>query len=138
MHIVYLVKKTSWILWLLSISAALNIGLNLLLIPRLGILGAAVATLIAYAVLGILAVIISFRYLKFDLDFPFIAKSIVASVIMALAIWLLNPISITWVIISILLGVFVYFAIMFAFKGFDKKELALLKGLVSGSDSKGE
>jgi O-antigen/teichoic acid export membrane protein len=138
LYVLYLAKKTQLELILLSIGAALNIGLNLLLVPYLGIMGAAVATLAAFFVLGMLTVLVSFRYFKFDLSLPFIVKSILASVIMALAIWLLNPISITWVIISILLGVFVYFAIMFALKGFDKKELALLKGLVSGSDSKGE
>ena len=138
LYVLYLAKKTQLELILLSIGAALNIGLNVLLVPYLGIMGAAVATLAAFFVLGMLTVLVSFRYFKFDLSLPFIVKSILASVIMALAIWLLNPVSITWVIISILLGVFVYFAIMFAFKGFDKKELALLKGLVSGSDSKGE
>ena len=132
MNTLYLVKKTSWILWLLSISAALNIGLNLLLIPRLGILGAAVATLIAYAVLGILTLVVSFRYFKFDLGFSFIMKSILASAIMTLAIWLFNPVSITAVTISILLGMVIYFAMIFALKAFSKSELGMVKDLVSG------
>ena len=136
MNVLYLEKKTSWILWLFSISAALNIGLNLLLIPRLGILGAAVATLIAYAVLGILTVAVSFRYFKFDLGFSFIMKSILASAIMALAIWLLDPLSITWVIISIFLGVVIYSAIILALKGFSKNELSIVKDLVSAFNMK--
>lgn len=127
MNVLYLEKKTYWILWLLSISAALNIGLNLLLIPRLGILGAAVATLAAYFVLGMLTVLISFRYFKFDLSLPFIVKSVLSSAVMSTAIWLLGPVSITGVTISILLGVVIYFAIIFALKGFSKNELELIK-----------
>lgn len=130
-YINHLVKKTYWVARLLGISAVLNIGLNLLLIPRLGILGAAVATLIAYAVLGILTVVVSFRYFKFDLGFSFIMKSILASAVMALAIWLLNPLGITEVVISILLGIVIYFVIIFVLKGFNKKELNLLKDLMA-------
>ena len=132
LYVFHMMKKTYWIVRLLSISAALNIGLNLLLIPRLGILGAAVATLVAYAVLAILTVVISFRYFKFDLGFSSIMKSVLASAVMALVIWLLNPSSITKVIISILLGIVVYSAIIFALKGFNKNELSLLKDFISG------
>ena len=124
-------KKTYWVVRLLAISAILNIGLNLLLIPYLGILGAAVANLIAYLVLGILALLVSFRYLKFDIGLSFIAKSILASAIMALAVWWLNPLGITWVIISIFLGAIIYFTIIITLKGFSKNELNLLKDLVS-------
>ena len=130
-NIIFLVKKTYWELRLLVISAVVNIGLNLLLIPYLGILGAAVATLIAYLVLGILTLLVSFRYLKFDLGLSFMAKSILASAIMTLAIWLLNPLGIMGVTISIILGLAIYFAMMLALKGFSKNELSLLKELLS-------
>ena len=131
MNILYLAKKTSWILWLHIISAAVNIGLNLLLIPRLGILGAAVATLTAYFVLGMLTVLVSFRYFKFDLSFSFIIKSILASAVMALAIWLLSPSSVIYIAASILSGVIIYFAVIFVLKGFSKNEMKLLKDLIS-------
>ncbi|MEA3431784.1 MAG: flippase, partial [candidate division WOR-3 bacterium] len=132
LHVIYLVKKTCWVVRLLSVSAALNIGLNLLLIPRMGILGASMASLIAYAVLGVVTTVISLRYFKFDLGLPFIAKSVLASAVMALIIWLFNPLSITRVIISILLGAVIYSAIIFALKGFNKNELSMVKDFVSG------
>ena len=99
----------------------------------MGILGAAVATLIAYAVLGILTTVTSFRYFRFDIGLSFIAKSILASAIMAFAIWLFNPFGITKVIISIFLGAVIYSAIIFLLKGFNKNELSLLKKFVHGS-----
>jgi O-antigen/teichoic acid export membrane protein len=136
MYVLHLAKKTSWILCLLSISAAINIGLNLLLIPRLGILGAAVGTLTAYFVLGILTVLVSFRYFKFDLSFSFMIKSILASAVMAFAIWLLSPSSVIGIAVSILIGVVIYIAMIFALKGLGKNELNLLKDLVSGLNMK--
>lgn len=132
LHVFHLVKKTYLIVRLLGIAAALNIGLNLLLIPRMGILGAAVASLVAYAILAVLTLIFSSRYFAFSLDFSFIMKSVLASAIMAVAIWLLNPLGITEVIISILLGVVIYSGIIFALRGFSKNELRLLRDLVAG------
>lgn len=130
--IIHLVKKPYWTVALLSISSILNIGLNMLLIPRLGILGAAVATLISYGVLGILTVVVSFRHIKFNLDLPFLIKSVFASGVMALIINLLKPFGIFDCIISIVLGIVVYFGILFLFRGLNKKEVSLFKELVAG------
>ena len=47
----FLHKRTVTIMTLVVTAAALNVGLNLVLIPRVGILGAALATLLAYAAL---------------------------------------------------------------------------------------
>lgn len=126
-YIILLVKKTSWIVRLLGISAALNIGLNLVLIPHLGILGAAVATVIAYGVLGVLTLLISFRYLKFDISFRALLKSVFASIVMVVAIIFFDPIGLSQLIICVALGVAVYFGTIFLLKGFNKNELGLLK-----------
>lgn len=129
-YVIHLVKRTYWLFRLLSIAAALNIGLNLVLIPRLGILGAAVATLIAYGALGMLTLIVTRRYLKFDLSLPFILKSIFASAIMALCIWLINPQSMASVTISILLGILVYFAVLLTIKGLSRREITFFISFV--------
>jgi O-antigen/teichoic acid export membrane protein len=131
-QILLTVKGSSWIVRLLGISAALNIGLNLLLIPRLGILGAAWSALIAYGVLGILTLIISFRYLKFDLSPVSILKSILAAAVMALVIWLIHPSGVIMVVVSILLGIVVYSVMIMLLKGFNKNELVLFKDLIPG------
>jgi O-antigen/teichoic acid export membrane protein len=47
----FLHKRAVTIMTLVVTAAALNVGLNLVLIPRIGILGAALATLLAYAAL---------------------------------------------------------------------------------------
>lgn len=122
-HPIVLVYKTELITALLGTAAALNIGLNILLIPRMGILGAAVATLIAYSVLGILTLMVSRRYLKFDLSLPFMAKSVIASVIMTLCIWLIHPESIAMVIGTIFAGAAIYFAVLLLVKGLSKEEI---------------
>lgn len=44
----YLSKRTAHLAWTAAVGAAVNIGLNLLLVPRLGVLGAAIATPLGY------------------------------------------------------------------------------------------
>lgn len=123
-YIIHLVGKTHITVRLLGTSAGLNILLNLILIPRLGIIGAAVATLIAYGVLGMLTLIVTRRYLKFDLSLPFILKSIFSSGIMTLCIWLIKPESIALVIISIFAGAAIYFALLLLIRGLSRQEIA--------------
>jgi len=132
-NIIYLVKKTKLALILLSTSAVLNIVLNIILIPRMGILGAAVATLIAYGVLFMLTLIVTRRYLKFDMSIPFMLKSVFSSVIMALCIWLINPESIVLVIVSIFVGILVYFGVLLLIKGLSKEERAFFMNFLKDS-----
>jgi len=124
LYIILLANKTHLTLRLLGISAIINIILNILLIPLMGILGAAVATFVAYGVLGILGLMVSRRYMKFDLSLHFMLKSAIASSIMMLCIWLLNPKSITTVLISILCGILIYFGVLLITKGLNKSEIS--------------
>ena len=122
-NLIYLVNQTKLIVKLLSVSAALNIVLNLVLIPRIGIMGASIATLIAYGVLGISTLIITRRYFKFDLSSPFVLKSLFSSVIMAFSIRLITPEAITLTLISIVGGALIYFAMLILLKGLSKEEI---------------
>ncbi len=124
LHVIYIANKTHLTVRLLGISTALNIILNIILIPRMGIVGAAIATFITYGLLGILTLLVSRKYLRFDLSVPFILKSILASSIMTLCLWLINPESITLVIISIFAGVLIYFGGLLLIKGISKSEIA--------------
>jgi O-antigen/teichoic acid export membrane protein len=53
-NLLYHHRRTGWIPWMTGLAAGLNIALNLVLIPWLGPLGAALATVAAYAALAAL------------------------------------------------------------------------------------
>jgi O-antigen/teichoic acid export membrane protein len=122
-YIIHVVNKTHLTVWLLGSSALLNVVLNVLLIPRMGINGAALATLVAYVALGLLTLAVTRRYLKFDLSLPFMAKSIVSSGIMALGIWLVKPQSLWSVVACGVVGAVCYFAVLIALRGLSKNEI---------------
>jgi len=123
-YIIHVANKTRLTVWLLGSSALLNVGLNAVLIPRMGMMGAAWATLVAYSVLGLLTLAVTRRYLKFDLSLAFMAKSIASSGIMAFCIWLLDPQSVWFVLACVVLGVMVYFIVLIALRGLSKAEIS--------------
>jgi O-antigen/teichoic acid export membrane protein len=64
----FLTKRTGWLALFLAVAALLNLGLNWVMIPSMGMVGAAITTLIAYAVYVFGGGLFSQRYLR--LRFP--------------------------------------------------------------------
>ena len=65
---IYLARATRVMPLLTLIAAGLNIGCNFLLIPRIGIMGAALATLVAYAGLAVMTAIVAERHHPIRID----------------------------------------------------------------------
>lgn len=57
-----------------GVSAAVNIALNILLIPYFGISGAAIATVISLSINALLIIILTIKILKIKIDFQWYAK----------------------------------------------------------------
>lgn len=129
-EILILFKKTKLIAIIWAIAAVLNFVLNLIFVPIFGILAAAITTLLAYIVAFLLIWHFAFKELQFKIDWQFIIKSIIASVLMILFINWFNPTGLLNSIIAIILAVFVYAALIFLFKGFSKKEIWFFRDLM--------
>lgn len=120
--------KTTGAIW---VSCALvNLGLNLLVVPRWGILSAAVTTLIAYGLAMGLTSYYSFKEFRFPIDWRFVAKSLIASAIMLLVIWLIHPQSNLATIIAVIVGAAVYGLVIFLLKGFRRDEISFFRQLL--------
>jgi O-antigen/teichoic acid export membrane protein len=124
-----LVKKTKIYGLIWGMAALTNLSLNIVLVPYIGILGAAIATLISCAIASVITVRVAFRYLRFEIGLTFIIKSIVAAVIMALILWQLNPIGAFNVLVSIGVGAVVYFVILVLLKGIEWEEVGFIKNI---------
>lgn len=129
-QIIVLFKKTKIIGAIWVAGALLNLGLNFIFIPRFGILGAAITTLIAYTLVFILTWYYSFKDFQFEIDWQFILKSILASVLMTLFIIWFSPTGILKTIIAIITGAIFYGILILLFKGICKKEIDFLKSFL--------
>ena len=130
-QIIVLVKKTTIIGTIWIIAAILNFGLNIIVVPYIGILGAAITTLLAFAFALILTSFYSFRYFKFDIELGFTLKSIFASIVMSLVIIQWNPIGTLNVIIVIGFCAIIYTIVLFVLKAFTIEEIRFLKEIIN-------
>jgi len=134
MILLQLSKKTKRITQIFIMLVVVNILLNFILIPYLGNLGAALSTLVAFAISAVYGIII-IKSMKLDLMWKFLFKSIFASSVMGtLIIFLMNLqflneiIKIIFVIFS---AIIIYFCMLFLLKGIDKYELKFFFSLIN-------
>lgn len=130
-NVCVLEKKTKIIgkIWLFS--AILNLTLNFVFIPIIGILGAAVTTLIAF----VFSFVVTWQYCSklfmFDVKAEFIMKSILASFLMSLIIIEIEPKGLYSILLTIGICATFYAMIMFLLKGFEKRELDFIKSIIN-------
>jgi O-antigen/teichoic acid export membrane protein len=86
-------KNTARLALNVSAVAVLNVALNLLLIPRLHLVGAAVATTIAYAALVGANYAQSRSVVQLRLDGPVIRKAFLAAIVMIALVYTVGPVS---------------------------------------------
>jgi O-antigen/teichoic acid export membrane protein len=79
-------NKTHQLVWGAVAAGITNIALNFILIPVIGILGAAIATLAGYAVLSILAYLIGWQGFDMKIDWKRLGKLALAAGIVSLAL----------------------------------------------------
>jgi len=82
----FISKKTYVVTYVMMGVCVMNIALNIVLIPRYGILGAAQATLISYIFYAIVITYYAFKAFRFRIDYPRIFLYLVVAVAMYFAI----------------------------------------------------
>lgn len=69
-------KKNVSVMMTTFLAAAVNIGLNIVLIQRIGIQGAVIATAVAYFIVFVFRIIDSQKYVRFTIDFKVVSTSV--------------------------------------------------------------
>jgi O-antigen/teichoic acid export membrane protein len=129
-HILVVAKKTKIMGLIWIIAAVVNLGLNIVVVPHLGILGAALTTLVAYILALGVGTYYSFREFRFRIDWRFIAKSVIASMTMSSVIWVMHPQSNIATIVAVIVGAAVYGLAIFLLKGFRREEIGFFRTLL--------
>jgi Membrane protein involved in the export of O-antigen and teichoic acid len=124
-------KKTKIIGKIWTIAALINLILNFILVPKIGILGAAITTLIAFVFSFISSQHYCSKLFNFDMNGGFIVKSIFASFLMSLVIIVMKPESIYNIVFTIGICAIVYSTVILLLKGIEKREIRYLKSFIS-------
>ena len=125
-QIVLLRRRTVLIGSTYAVGAAINIALNLALIPRYSMTGAAIATVVSYAFVFVVLVWDARTAVRVDMGFLKLGRVLFATVLMGFAVWLVHPATALSKIITIVAGAAAYFGMLFLFGVFSREERALL------------
>lgn len=107
------------------ISAFLNVALNFLFVPKMGMIGAAITTIISYFFLNFMFIIVSQKEYKIDLDIKYQFSIQFITFMLCLLYYFISVKNIKMMyefIISVII-IFLYFIILIGFKFVSKKEL---------------
>jgi O-antigen/teichoic acid export membrane protein len=105
-----LAERTAWVLPISLLAAGMNLGLNLLLVPRMGALAAALTTFASYSLRTLALNALARRCLRYSVDWATLLRATAAAAIMWAAIHYVPWEGRAWVAGKIALGVVVYFA----------------------------
>ncbi len=128
---VYLEKKTKYLPIVSGIGAVLNVGANLILIPKLGILGAALSTLLSYIVMAVGMYIASQKFYPVVYEWHKVLKISIASAVLFTLFQTmhLQPLNISDMIIKVAI-VAAFSASLFVLKVIDTAEIQEMKSAV--------
>lgn len=112
----YIKKKSYIVTIIMLICCILNIGFNILLIPKAGITGAALATLISYIFYAIIIIYFSFKEYSFRIDYAHILIYLLSSSMMYIAVSAINIEShLLNILVRIIAGVIIYSLLVLIF-----------------------
>lgn len=115
----------------LAAAAAVNIALNIILIPRFGMMGCAFAAVLSYAALGFLTFRFSQRQYAISLESGRLLKMAALTVCAAIAgVWMkIEPVALAFAVKTLLMVV--YIAALYKLDFFHSDEIAKLKRLLT-------
>ncbi|WP_372479536.1 lipopolysaccharide biosynthesis protein [Halomicrobium sp. HM KBTZ05] len=123
-----LTERTGFISGVWIIAGFLNLGGNMLLLPRIGIVGAAVSTVIAYVVVALTLYLATSREIRPKFDWSLLAKTTAATVIMVPVVDTLLGSGLFNLSVSIISGFFVFVTSIYIMGGIKKKEIEFITG----------
>lgn len=125
--IVYLSSGSRKTLFIYFITAILNTIFNYLLIPVIGMLGAAIATMSSFFIFLLLTVVLSHKDIILNIDIAFLLKSLIAALLMGILINKIPNKSFLHTLLIIICGAAIYMYMAYLFRIFGTSELKIIK-----------
>lgn len=128
---VYLEKKTKYLPIVSGIGAVLNVGANFIMIPRLGILGAALSTLLSYIVMAVGMYFASQKFYRVAYEWDKVLKIAGTTAILFIVFQLVHPepLLLSGVLMKAALAA-AFFIALFILKVVDRTEIEEMRSAV--------
>ena len=123
-------KKTKHISVILTVAAVVNIGINLLLIPKYGMMGAAYSRIISNFIAMVLAYILAQKYYEIKYEFKRLPVLFVIALVLYIVSGLFDPLALVYRITFKGLLILAFPFLLYFLKFYDAEELKNLKRLI--------
>lgn len=130
-YVFHLVKRTVYVTLTLLVGSIVNIILNVLLVPVIGLSGSALATAATFFVMSLIAVSYGRQHIGYRIEWIGIGKVIISSSIMALGLAFFPMGNILFILSACILSAGLYFIVMLLLQAFSKSELLRFRRMFS-------
>jgi O-antigen/teichoic acid export membrane protein len=128
---VYLEKKTKYLPLVAGAGALLNVGANFVLIPLMGILGAALSTLLSYIVMAVGMYFASQRFYRVDYEWSKVVKIAGSAIALFLILLFTHPEPLTFTgIVSKIIMLGIFGGSLVLMKVVDSREMEEIKKII--------
>jgi len=131
-YIILLTKQTKWLPFIAAIASIIAVGFNFVLIPRIGIIGAAVSNVVSFFVLATIVTIWARKAIRYNIDSKFLAKVVTGSLVMALCIYFIRVEGVFGIILAVIAGAAIFGIALFLMRAFSAQERQLMRETISG------
>ncbi|MBL7196538.1 MAG: polysaccharide biosynthesis protein [Candidatus Omnitrophica bacterium] len=128
--VIYLSDKSSRLVWIYLAGAGLNIVLNIIFIPVMGILGAAVSTMCSFAMQLLITYLTVLKENILKMDFKFLAKNLISALIAGVIVSYIPQTKFLSIALVFVSGMSLYILVSFLLKTFKKTDLELIKRIL--------
>jgi len=135
-YMIVVAKQTKWLPLMIAVAALTNIVINLALIPRVGVMGAAVSTLISYFVLAIIVTVWARKIVNYTIDVKFLAKVVLSAVLMVFCLNFIEIGSALSIVLATIAGTAVFGASLLLLKAFSREDRRLIREILAGVNIK--
>ncbi len=122
-YLVYLHGKTSRLITVFGITGSFNVVMNLFLVPRMGIMGAAITTFFSYALQFVVLLIVIRRYPSIPVNRSRLIRVVASSLFMGGVVYLVMRLTSAGIVSLVALGVAVYLGALFLSRGISRGDI---------------
>lgn len=130
--VIQLIEQTRWLPIVMGIAVAVNISANLVLLPKIGIMGAGIAMVTSYFVMASIVAVWARRTIRYRIDLKFMAKVVLATALMALCLSFIKVYNAMTILLTTCAGVAIYAAGLFVSRAFSVEDKMLAKEILAG------
>ena len=130
--IILLVKQAKFRPFVIAAATSINIIMNIMLIPQIGIMGAGISNLASHFVLAVIVTIWARKIFTYDLDFKYLGKVMVAVLVMALCVYFIEANDVLGIITAVIIGLSIFGGTLFLMRAFTRQDRSLIRKVFQG------